>query len=236
MPDPCPTLLEIPVSCFSKPCGSGGSSALANPPYDWTPTQIAGLAYWKTYSNFGNEYYSKSPAVTYSMQGTLMKVPPSGPTIQYPVFDWAWAGFTSTQTDHREVYYPTQNEWRLACWDDGGERGQPIHGYIDFTLTFPKGTYSLTIYAYDLEASRTSETFNIYDVTGTHLLASQQISNNLPVTGSNTFANGVYETFKVTVSGYSGSIILQVYNDLGHNTVAPSNNNVVLSGIFVNKM
>lgn len=157
-----------------------------------------------------------------------------GGCIQYPVFEWAWAGWHGSQTDPREVYYTTSIEgtgngpgWRLATWDDGGERCQPKHGYMDFHLTFPEGTYLLSLYAYDYERNqRDSQEYQIWDETGTTLLASKQISGT-------AFDEGVYEIFKVVAPPEDCTIIVRVYNDAGHPTPTI---NLVLSGIFVDKV
>lgn len=221
LPNPKDNFVEDPIGCFCVPCG--GYSALAKSPYYWTPSQIQGLASWQHNSPYGDEYKSTSPAVTYSVQGTRTNY------VQYPVFEWSWDGFTPAQTDplNRACWYPSHNAYRLAAWDDGGERGTPIHGYMNFILTFPKGTYKLTVYAYDYEGIwsiyRESELFRIY--YGTTLLANHGISQP-------AFTQGVYESFQITISSTSASITLQVYNDAGH----PATNNVMLSGIFVDKM
>ncbi len=224
LPNPPVNLTQVPIGNFSVPIG--GYSNLPNPPYNWTTSQIAGLPYWKPDPSYWDEYQSQSPQVTYFTNGTFFD--PIKVMIQYPTFEWAWnSPQTSQGSDARTVFYPLANMWRLAAWDDGGERSFPTHGYMNFTLFFPGGTYLLSLYAYDYErTSRQSEEYLIYDSTGTQLLASKQISGT-------TFDEGVFETFNVTAPIGGLTIILQVYNDAGHpaNTV-----NVVLSGIFVDKL
>lgn len=149
-------------------------------------------------------------------------------SVQYPVFEWAWeAKGMGSASEPRAVYYPIAGQWRKACWDDGGERSQPEHGYMDFHLTFPEGTYLLSLYAYDEErTTRASQTYEIYDETGTTLLVSKQISGD-------AFNDGIYETFKVVAESEGCTIIVRVYNDAGH---PDPNINVLLSGIFVDKL
>ena len=151
--------------------------------------------------------------------------------VQYPVFEWAWEGWQSSQgADPRRVYYPVGsggNHWRLACWDDGGERCLPLHGYMNFPLFFPEGTYLLSLYAYDYERNqRTTQEYRIYDETMTPLTDPVQISGT-------AFDEGIYEIFMVVAPPGGLTIIVQVYNDAGH----PSPTlNVLLSGIFVDKL
>lgn len=155
--------------------------------------------------------------------------------IQYPVFEWAWQGWHETQTEHREVYYTTFIDpavgggpgWRLACWDGGGERSQPEHGYMDFILTFPEGTYLLSLYAYDYErTSRQSHEYRIYECGDmTAPVVTKRISGE-------AFDNGVYEIFTVAASAEGCTIVVRVYNDNGH----PSTVNTLLSGIFIDKL
>jgi len=177
-----------------------------------------------------------SPAITYSAITALYPWTNTSSwleCIQYPVFEWQWHdGFHSSQTEPREVYYPLGdgdgNHWRLACWDDGGERCQPTNGYMDFHLTFPDGMYLLSLYAYDYErTSRQSQKYEIYDETGTILLASRQISDPCD------FDEGIYEIFKVEAPPEGCNLIARVYNDAGHPT---PNINVLLSGIFVDRV
>jgi len=144
--------------------------------------------------------------------------------IQYPVFEWGWSDFTATQIGPRQVYYPQQQAWRYACWDDGNERCKPVNGYENFKLYFPEGIYMLSLYAYDYELTpRTTMEYRIYDETGINLLASKQVQEA-------DLDGGVFEIFKVTAPPEGCTIIVQVYNDAGH----PSPTlNVLLSGIFV---
>ena len=148
--------------------------------------------------------------------------------VQYPIFEWAWSGWYPTRpADLRAAYYTSTGQWRLACWDDGGERCQPVHGFEDFHLTFPQGTYLLSFYGYDYERDqRQSLEYVILDQTGTIEFASKQISGA-------AFDEGIYEIFKVVAPPGGLTIIARVYNDAGH----PSPNlNALLSGIFVDKV
>lgn len=221
LPNPPVTFIQVPIGNFSVPIG--GYTDLPNPPYNWTPNQYSGLPFWKPNSPYWDEFQSNIPKFTYFTNGTFYD--PSKVRIQYPTFEWAWEDpQTSQGSDARRVYYPIAKMWRLAIWDDGGERSFPIHGYMNFTMFFPQGMYLLSLYAYDYEhTSRKSEEYRIYDATGTQLLASKQISGTI-------FDEGVFETFNVTAPFGGLTIKLQVYDDAGH----PDNNvNVLLSGIFV---
>jgi hypothetical protein len=224
LPNPPESETQVPIGNFSVPIG--GYTDLPNPPYSWIASQIAGLPFWTPNPPYLDEYQSQSPQVTYFTNGTLFD--PIKAIIQYPTFEFAWElPQTSQGSDARRVFYPLADMWRLAAWDDGGERSFPTHGYINFTLFFPQGLYLLSLYAYDFErTSRQSEQYLIYDRTGTQLLASKQISGT-------TFDEGVFETFNVTAPIGGLKIIVQVYNDAGHPDLT---NNVVLSGIFVDKL
>ncbi len=235
---------EVVVGEYSVPIGP-----LTNDPYFWTPSQVRGLTHYKPDPQYWDEYVPGTSGILYEISGTRVG------TIQYPAFEWKWSEWTNTQSKPggRDVYYTmslpgTDDEpsidkvpgsngpgWRLAAWDDGGERGRPEHGYMNFTLTFPRiGTYLLSLYAYDKETNnRESQEYRIYDATGTQLLASKQIAGA-------AFDNGVYETFEVTVPLGGLTIIVQVYNDAGYapyvngvGVAAGKTINVVLSGIFV---
>ena len=225
---------QIPIGNFSVPIG--GYIDLPNPPYNWPWEQIAGLPFYKPNPSYWDEYVSGNSGVMYHVNGTRF-IPPTGGVVQYPGFEYAWADWHGSQTDPREVWYNTTIPviggpgWRLASWDDGGERCQPMHGYLNFTITFPKqGRYLLSLYAYDYERlSRWSEEYRIYDKTGMTLLATRQINGTV-------FDEGVYEIFMVNVPASGLKIVVQVFNDAGHVAFPiPSDrtNNVVLSGIFV---
>ncbi|MEM2093849.1 MAG: hypothetical protein QXI32_00960 [Candidatus Bathyarchaeia archaeon] len=235
LPNAPQTYLETPIDAFSVPIG--GYTELPNPPYNWAINQILGLPYHRLNPPYYDEYVPTSPPkITYDIDGTYYVVSETV-KIQYPAFEYAWGDWHSTQTDPREVYYTMALPdtgggpgWRLASWDDGGERCQPYHGYMNFTLTFPQGDYYLSLYAYDYERfSRWSQEYRIYDSTGTTLLASKQISGTV-------FDEGVYEIFRISAPEGGLTIILQVYNDAGHvgEPFQPDKtNNVVLSGIFL---
>lgn len=236
LPDPPVSSLEIPVGNFSVP--AGGYSDLVNPPYNWTGLQLQGLMMFgpKLNSPYYDEYSSHSPKVTYYLNGTFVDPIGGNPTdIQYPVFEWGWGDFTATQTVHQSVYYPignvtSSNHWRLAAWDDGGERGLPTNGYMNFTLHFPQGVFLLSLYSYDLEGiSRTTELYRVYDSSGTQLLASKQV-------GDPAWNNGIYESFRVVAPSNGLTITVQVYNDAGQGFGGGKTNNVVLSGIFVDQL
>jgi len=227
---------QIPIGNYTIPIGN-----IWDPPYNWTSSQINGIPFYRADPPYWDEYVTNMPPVTYYVNGTLFMLPTGG-SIQYPVFEWAYEDWHDTQTDPREVYYTTyipgtENEdgsgggpgWRFAMWDDGNERSQPLNGYMNFTLTFPEGRYMLSLYAYDYERnSRSSQEYRIYDETGTTLLASKQISGAV-------FDEGVYENFMVDAPPGGFTIILQVYNDAGHGyQFEPGKTwNLALSGIFV---
>jgi len=224
--------LQIPIGNFSVPI----SGNFSEPPYNWTASQVAGLPFNKSDPQYWDEYVTQTPPVTYFINGTMMYL--DSPYVQYPAFEWAWDDWHTSQTDHREVYYTTYIDgtgggpgWRLCAWDDGGERCQPVYGYINVTLTFPQGTYLLSLYAYDKEQDqRFSQSYYIYDSTGT-LIASKTISGS-------AFDNGVYEIFKVMAPEGGLTIVVQVYNEAGHaaDLTPDSSINVLLSGIFVDEL
>ena len=142
--------------------------------------------------------------------------------VQYPVFEWAWEEYQELPSDPRAVYFPSQDKWRLTVWDDGGERGTPVNGYIDFNLFFPEGQYLLSLYTYDYETNqRESVEFVLYDENGAEL-ASRQVSGD-------ALDGGAYEQFVVDVPAGGGSLIVQVVNDAGY----PASLNTLLAGIFV---
>jgi hypothetical protein len=141
------------------------------------------------------------------------------------VFEWAWNAGTSMQSEPRAVYYPEKDYWRLAVWDDGGERGRPINGYFSVTLNFPEGVYFVSLYNYDYERdSRESVQYILSDAEGTELLTTT-------VSGT-VLDEGVYEVYQVTVPPEGGSLIIQVLNDAGY----PVNINTLLAGIFIDEL
>lgn len=234
LPNSPKTGTEIPMGNFSVPIGGYGN--LPNPPYNWTVDQTNGIPFYKANPPYWDEYVPDDSGVMYHVNGTRF-IPPTGGVVQYPGFEYAWADFHASQTDPREVWYNTTIPsiggpgWRLASWDDGGERCQPTHGYLNFTLAFPKqGRYLLSLYAYDYERfSRWSEEYRIYNKTDMTLLATKEINGTV-------FDEGVYESFMVNVPAGGLTILVQVYNDAGHvaEPFPPDRtNNVVLSGIFV---
>ena len=234
LPNAPKNLTQIPIGNFSVPIGGYGD--LPNPPYNWTTNQIAGIPSHRPDPPYWDEYVPDGSGVMYHVNGTKF-TPLGGGTVQYPGFEWAYADWHVSQTDPREVWYNTTIPgvggpgWRLASWDDGSERSQPMHGYLNFTLTFPRqGRYLLSLYAYDYERiSRWSQEYRIFDETGMMLLATRQINGTV-------FDEGVYEIFVVNVPASALTIVVQVFNDAGH-VAAPSSldrtNNVILSGIFI---
>jgi hypothetical protein len=233
-------LFQQAIGSFSYPTGYfTNHTLLENAPFNWTVGQVLGLQWYQPNSPYTDEYVNAtppgSPPVLYFINGTTFTTGTTPPIVQYPAFEWNWSGFDTTQVDHREVYYNNASGtcgvgYRYACWDDGGERSQPVNGYINITMHFPNGTWLLSLYSYNsvgLDAAlRESEVYNIYDATGTTLLASKQVSGS-------SWNNGVYEIFSVTAPLSGLTIIVQVYNDLGHPT---PNLNVLLSGIFVDRL
>jgi hypothetical protein len=155
--------------------------------------------------------------------------------------EWAWNtmhDFVGGQ-DPREAYYPSLNQWRLACWDDGAERCNPKDSYMNFTLNFPEGTYLLSFYAYDYEklqpghiAARDSQEYRVFSDNGT-LMTTRRISGI-------AFDDGVYEIFKVNAVDESCTFVVQVYNDGGHYSTKPRppehTINTLVSAIFVDKL
>jgi hypothetical protein len=247
LPNPPAKFLEIPVDKFSAPVGFDLSNSstwpiLNSPPYNWTGSHVAGLGYYKANPPYWDEYVSNLPAVTYYVTGTkYVPNPIYGVNyVQYPVFEWSWNDMHDKPVqDPREVYYSTYDQWKLATWDDGGERSGPRHGYMNFTLNFPEGRFLLSLYAYDYEkylagnpAARDSQEYRIYDRNG-NLLDSKRISGEV-------FDNGVYEIFEVVAPSCGYNITVQVFNDGGHYPNGPyppeHTINIVLSGIFVDKI
>jgi hypothetical protein len=221
-----------------------------SPPYNWSEWHYEGLAYMKMDAPYWDEYVG-SPGgpdngnITYSIAGTRVQV--GSETIQYPAFSFMWdyAGWSETPDDHREVYYQNLWEegpgWILMTWDDGGERSFPTNGYINVTLTFPRGNWSMALYAYDYERApagtwlaRAEQTYRIYDLNGNSLV-------NTTIAGE-IFDNGVYEIYEVTAPTDGYTIIVQVYNSGGHYPIDsdpfPLSHtiNVVLSGIFIDEI
>jgi hypothetical protein len=224
---------------FSVPLGFDLSNSstwalLKDPPYNWSDTQIGGLPFYQMDSPYTDEYVTQSPPVTYYLNGTEYLVPEDG-TILYPAFEWNWTDWHSTQTDGREVYYNNASGtcaigWKYNAWDDGGERCQPVHGYFNVTMHFPNGTWLLSLYGYDYEGERDSEQYLIYDGTGSTLLASARVNGTV-------WDNGVYETFSVVAPEDGLDIVIQVYNDAGHDeNYTIGTYNVLLSGIFVDPL
>lgn len=195
----------------------------------------------KTNYAWDSDYDEADDGITYDVAEGVNQYAATYKTdlcIQYPVFEWdpkgsvggdpVWYG-TPPVDDPRCAYYPSEGEYRFAVWDDGGERCKPEHGWMDFHLTFPEGTYLLSLYAYDYSRTRQSLTYQIYeDVDGEigTLLDSRQISGD-------AFNEGVYEIFKVVAPAEGCTIIVRVNNDAGHPT---PNLNVLMSGIFVDKL
>jgi hypothetical protein len=205
---------------------------------------------FKTFINF--DYSIRGTAIKNP------SLPPEGSTqeslsyIEYPIFEWAWdhkpqyqkyyGWHNESVKEHRSVYYPIHHfinhsdptiqdpslTWRLAAWDDGGERCTPKHGYMNFTLTFPEGPYMLSLYAYDYEkvlGSRESQEYRIYDTDGSTLLASATVSGE-------EYDNGIYAIFMVDIPYDDYKLTLQVWNP-DHNNKKIGGINVALSGIFV---
>jgi hypothetical protein len=228
------------IGGFSVPVGySTNHTKLEDPPFNWTAGQVLGLQWYQPNSPYRDEYVNAtppgSPPVLYFINGTTFATGGNPPIVQYPTFEWNWSGWDATQADHREVYYNNASGtcgvgYRYACWDDGGERSQPVNGYFNVTMTFPNGTWLLSLYGYNSvgldAAQRVSETYNIYDATGTTLLASKSVSGS-------AWNGGVYEIFSVIAPLSGLTIIVQVYNNPGHPTPTL---NVLLSGIFVDRL
>ncbi len=214
LPNPPRTHYQIAIGNYTVPIG--GIVDLPDPPFSWTQEQVDNLDAWRAEPPYYDEFVSQIQGFSYYINGTRI-FPGEPPYIQYPAFEFAWKDWDTSQTDPREVYFTrsipdTGNGpgWRLTCWDDGGERCQPVHGYFNVTLCFPMGAYVLSLYAYDYETtSRYSEEYRIYDETGTQLLASKQIAGTV-------FDGGVYEIFRVNAPKGGSKIIVQVYNDAGH--------------------
>ncbi len=235
LPDAPAVRVEIPIGYFNSPAGFDINDPLTwslmyNEPFNWYDNQVNGLPYYRPVSPYWDVIWSQSPVVSYSVAGT--SIAKAEATVQHPVFSWAWDVYHDVQTDPREVYFPASGKWRLTTWDDGNERGEPEHGYMNFTLFFPKGNYRMSLYAYDYEMfTRASQMYRIYDQFG-GLMVTKQISGT-------AFKNGVHEIFQV-VAPHDGYITIQVYNDAGHVPICypypvDKTLNVVLSGIFIDK-
>lgn len=220
---------QIPVGNFSVPVGNYTWTD-----YGWTPLQIVGLPWNRTDPPYWDEHVSVEPKVNYTLTGTLYNMPGIGP-IQYPVFEWAWDNFDST--DPRAAHFKTYIEGvggpgtRLTCWDDGSERGFPSDGYFNVTLDFPNDAYThsccchrptifmLSLYAYDKErVQRANQTIYITNESG-EVLASA-------VMNGTEFDEGIYLQFLLCDPT---TIVVQVKK-------GPESLNAVLSGIFVDKV
>ncbi len=220
LPNPPRTRMEIPVGNFSVPTGLFNYTD-----YCWTSSQISGLPFNRTDPPYWDEYVSLEPRINYTLNGTLQNIVGIG-AIQYPVFEWAWDDFNST--DIRAANFTTHTEGggpgtRLTCWDDGSERdlyyNMTSEGYFNITLTFPDGLFMLSLYAYDMEGwARPNQTIYITDESG-EVLASAVMEGT-------EFDEGVYLQF--VVCGPT-TIIVQVKR-------GPESVNALLSGVFVDKV
>jgi len=242
LPGACGIDLEYPLGPFEVPLGEYEPEELPgllmDDPFFWTEAQVNGLLCYAPDPPYNDEYQSLNPPVTYLVRGTVV-----GPTgepfpldyIQHPAFTWAWEDWQASQgADPRRVYYRTlglPDHWILACWDDGGERCFPENGYIDFELYFPEGMYLLSLYAYDKEAdgSRVSQEYQIFDLAMTPLLASEQISGT-------DYTGGIYKIYRIEAGAGGCTIIVRVNNDEGHDPLTGFQVNILLSGIFVDKL
>jgi hypothetical protein len=217
LPNPPVERIEVPVGSFSVPVGSYTWTD-----YGWTLYQIYGLPFNRTDPPYWDEYVSLEPKINYTLNGTLYNKPGIG-LIQWPVFEWAWDEFNSS--DPRAAHFKTTVEGsggpgtRLTCWDDGSERGYPSDGYINITLEFPKGMFMLSLYAYDMERwQRPNQTIYITNESG-EILASAVMEGT-------EFDEGIYLQF--LVCGPT-TVIVQVMK-------GPESINALLSGIFVDKV
>jgi hypothetical protein len=214
----CPGLgLEVPVGPFETPAGQ-----FTYTDFGWTTTQLAGLPFNRTDPPYWDEYVSLMPTVNYSLTGTLYNMPGIG-LIQYPVFEWAWDDFNSS--DVRAAVFQTNIPGaggpgtRLTCWDDGSERGFPSDGYFNITLSFPCEVFMLSLYGYDEERTiRDNQMIYITSTNGT-VLASGMMQGT-------DFNEGVYLNF--IVQGPT-TIIVQVQK-------SANSPNALLSGIFVDRL
>jgi hypothetical protein len=234
LPGVCEYFVENPLGPFEVPLGEYDPGDLLDFPFLWTQEQVDGLPCYAPDPPYNDEYESLSPPVTYLVRGTVV-----GPTgedppfdyIQHPVFTWGWDYWHSTQTAFREVYYRFlggSDHWLMACWDDGGERCFPEHGYMDFELYFPEGIYLLSLYAYDKEAdgSRISQEYQIWNQAMTmQVVPSEQISGT-------EYTGSIYKIYRIEAGKGGCTIIVRVINDAGH----PPQVNICLSGIFVDKL
>lgn len=221
LPNPPKCKTEIPVGNFSVPTG-----VFNYPDYGWTPNQILGLPYNRTDPTYWDEYVSLEPRINYTLTGALQNLLGIG-TIQYPVFEWAWDGFNST--DPRAAHFKTHVEGaggpgtRLTCWDDGSERDKifPMtsEGYFNVTMEFPQGVFMLSLYAYDKERNeRPNQTIFITNESGEVLVSA--------VMDGPEFDEGIYLQF--LVCGPTTIIV--------HVMRGPESANALLSGIFVDKL
>lgn len=217
LPNPPKKRIEIPVGNFDIPVGG-----FSYTDYYWTQSQINGLPFNKTDPPYWDEYVSKWPNVTYQLTGSLYYDETIG-FIQWPVFEWAWDDFNSS--DIRAAHFKTfpPNVTRLTCWDDGSERDNvfPITspGYFNITMGFPSGVFMLSLYVYDREnGQRDNQTIYITDLNGNIL--------DFATMNGTEFDGGMYVQFIVC-----GSTTIVV-----HIKKSPTSINALLSGIFVDKL
>jgi hypothetical protein len=215
-PNPPVTGLEIPVGSFSTPVGGHTYDD-----YGWTYEQKAGLPYNRTDPTYWDEYASLNPKINYTLTGSLINMPGIGP-IQYPVFEWGWDNFNSS--DPRAIYFEMNVPGaggpgtRLTCWDDGAENHYA--NAFNVTMEFPAGCFMLSLYAYDKERAsnsgkRDNQTIYVTNEYGT-ILAFATMNGT-------EFDEGMYVKF--VVCGPT-TIIVKVMK-------SPSSINALLSGIFV---
>jgi hypothetical protein len=137
-------LPSAPVNRVEIPAGDYGLSTPISGYTDtwgWTSSQLAGLAsYYKPSPTYWDEYVSDTPAVTYSVAGTEMPLPSSGP-------------------DERALETPDESQRRAACyWSNTAET---------VTLTVPSGFYQMAVYLVDWDSTARAETLSVTDSTGT---------------------------------------------------------------------
>lgn len=220
---------EVPIGSFERP---PSNYVIGSPPFYWYNNQYSNLQYASTDPPYNDEFWTLSPKVHYNAKGTKMPVDEGFAPIQQPLFEWEWSVWHATQTDPREVFYPAHNAWKLASWDDGGERGCPAHGYMEFYIRLPTGKWRVTLYAFDYEGySRSTQLYQVMEKNGNVILAERQI-------GGTQFDEGIHVTFEVTNPNNNSFFTFRVYNDAGYGREPwiGTSLNVVLSGIFVDKV
>jgi hypothetical protein len=183
--------------------------------YGWSAEHVAGLSFNKTEPPYWDEYHTSIPRINYTLTGTMIEGPEEE-TIQLPAFVWAWEkGFQNPHKDDRALYFPHEEGFRLTTWFDGSERGFPLYGYFKITLSFPEGSYLLSLYGYDMERTQRSNQTVTLTING-------KVSDS-KVIKEKDFDEGVYILY--LVKGPAEAVV-----KIGKEADSV---NTVLSGVFI---